>query len=102
MREDSLSPVVDKTTLCLLFTMAARKKLFMMQADVVMAYLNANMPDEVFVKLPTLVRRLQKALYGHPSAGKLWNTDFVVFTSDEGFSPTSRDRCLFFHPNLIS
>ena len=47
---------------------------------------------------PTLVRRLQKALYGHPKAGKLWNTAFVGFTGDEGFSPTSRDRCLFFRP----
>ena len=33
------------------FTMVARKKLFMRQADVVTAYLNANMPHEVYVKL---------------------------------------------------
>ena len=45
--EDSLnfSPVVDKTTLRLFFTMAARKNLFMRQADVVTAYFNADMPD---------------------------------------------------------
>ena len=104
--EDSFSPVVDKTTLRSFFTMAACKNLFMRQADVVTAYLNAEMPDEVYIKLPkncgddqNMVRRLYKALYGHPTAGKLWNTDFVGFTGDEGFTATSRDRCLFFRPN---
>ena len=103
--QDSFSPVVDKTSLRLFFTMAARKNLFMRQADVVTAYLNADMPDEVYIKLPkicgddpNMVRRLFKALYGHPKAGKLWNTDFVGFTGDEGFVATSRDRCLFFRP----
>ena len=45
--EDSFSPVVDKTTLRLFFTMAARKKLFMRQADVVTAYLNAEIVEIV-------------------------------------------------------
>ena len=73
--EDSFSPVVDKTTLRLVFTMAAIKNLFMTQADVVTAHLNADMPAEVYIKLPricgddaTMVRRLQKALYGHPQS----------------------------------
>ena len=80
----------------------------MRQADVVTAYLNADMPDEVYKNYlnsahvhgddPNMVRRLQKALYGHPKAGKLWNTVFVGFTRDEGFTATSRDRCLFFRP----
>ena len=103
--EDSFSPVVDKTTLRLVFTMAAIKNLFMTQADVVTAYLNADMPAEVYIKLPricgddaTMVRRLQKALYGHPKAGQLWNKEFVGFSRDEGFTATSRDRCLFFCP----
>ena len=77
----------------------------MRQADVVTAYLNADMPDEVYIKLPkicgddpSMVRRLYKALYGHLKARQLWNRDFVGFTSDEGFNATSRDECLFFRP----
>ena len=77
----------------------------MRQADVVTAYLNATMPDEVYIKLPkicgddpSMVRRLYKALYGHLKARRLWNRDFVGFTSDEGFNATSRDKCLFFRP----
>ena len=80
----------------------------MRQGDVVTAYLNTDMQDEVYIKLPkicgddpNLVRRLQNALYGHPKAGQLWNRDFVGFTCDEGFAATSRDRCLFFRPNHI-
>ena len=75
----------------------------MRQADVVTAYLNADMPDEVYIKLPKIcgddpdmVRHLQKALYDHPKAGKLWNNGFVGFTHDEGFTATLQDRCLFF------
>ena len=106
--EDSFSPVVDKTTLRLFFTLVGRKQLFIRQADVVTAYLNAAMPDEVYVKLPsicgddpTLVRRLLRALYGHPKAGNLWNFDFVNFMLGEGFLQCSRDKCLFFHPTLF-
>ena len=39
--KDSFSPVVDKTTLRLFFTLVGRKQLFIRQADVVTAYLNA-------------------------------------------------------------
>ena len=67
-----------------------------------MTYLNADMLDEEYIKLSKIcgddsdmVRHLQKALYGHPKAGKLWNNDFVGFTC-EGFTATSQDRCLFF------
>ena len=103
--QDSFSPVVDKTSLRLFFTTAARKNLFMRQVDVVTSYLNASMSAEVHIKLPkicgddpSMVRRLYKALYGHLKARRLWNRDFVGFTSDEGFNATSRDECLFFRP----
>ena len=74
----------------------------------VTAYLNAAMPDEVYIRLPSicggdpaLVRRLLRALYGHPKAGNLWNCDFVTFMLGEGFLQCTRDKCLFFHPTLF-
>ena len=58
--------------------MVGRKSLFLRQADVITAYLNAEMPDEVYIKLLSIcgddadmVRRLLGALYGHPQAGQL-------------------------------
>ena len=84
--EQSFSPVVDKTTLQLFFTMVRRKKLFLRQADVI---------------TPNLVRQLLRALYGHPRAGQLWNVDLIQFMLGEGFIQCSRDECLFIHPKLI-
>ena len=48
------APVVDKATLRIFFTISGREKLFIRQADVVTAYLNAAMDEEVFIKLPKI------------------------------------------------
>ena len=76
--------MVDKSTLRIFFSLVAKRKLFLKQGDIVMAYLNADMHNEVYVRLPAVcndppckVRRLLKALYGHPKAGQLWNTKLV-------------------------
>ena len=73
--EQSFSPVVAKTTLQLFFTMVGRNNLFLRQVDIITAYLNTEMPDEVYIKLPSIcgddadmVRRLLHALFGHPKA----------------------------------
>ena len=102
--DEVFAPVIDKSSLRIFFTLAARNKYFMRQADVVTAYLNAAMNEEVYVKLPrvcgddpTLVRRLFKALYGHPRAGQLWNKKFVDFMLSLGFIQSLRDKCLFVH-----
>ena len=72
----------------------------MNQADVITAYLNAQMDDEVYIKLPKVcgdynnyVWRLFKALYGHPKAGQLWNMKFVAFMIAEHFKQSVRDKC---------
>ena len=102
--EEVFSPVVDKSTLRLFFTLVAEKKLHIRQGDVVTAYLNAPMTDEVYIKLPIIcgdpthsVRRLLKAIYGHPKAGQLWNDKFVSFMISMGFLQCSRDPCFFYN-----
>ena len=84
--------VVDKATLQIFFTISGREKLFIRQVDVVTAYLNAAMDEEVFIKLLNIcgddssqVRQFFKALYGNPKAGQLWNNKFVGFMKNEGF-----------------
>jgi len=102
--DEVFAPVVDKSTLRIFFTLVGRKGLKMRQADVITAYLNADMTDEVFVKLPTscgdepgMVRQLLKALYGHPKAGQLWNQKFVQFMTTRGFIQSERDKCFFYN-----
>ena len=62
-----------------------------MTADVRAAYLNAEMPDVVYVCLPKIcgdepdwARQLYRALCGHPKVRQLWNKLFVEFTISEG------------------
>ena len=103
--EESFSPVVDKSTLRLFFTMVGKRNMHMRQADVRTAYLNAEMPDVIYICLSNIcgdetdwVRQLYRALYGHPKAGQLWNKLFVEFASSEGYLQSVRDSCLFYHP----
>ena len=102
--EEVFSPVVEKSTLRLFFTLVAEKKLHMRQGDIVAAYLNAPMTDEVYIKLPAIcgdpsqsVRRLLKAIYGHPKAGQLWNDKFVSFMISAGFLQCSRNPYFFYN-----
>ena len=95
--------MVDKATLRIFFTISGRERLYLRQADVVTAYLNADMDEEVYIKLPKIcgddsnqVRPLLKALYGHPKAGQLWNNKFVTFMNEEGFIQSVRDKCFFY------
>ena len=95
--------MVDKAMLRIFFTMPGRERLYLRQADVVTAYLNADMDKEVYIKLPKIcgddsnqVRALLKALYGHPKAGQLWNNKFVTFMKEEGFTQSVRDKCFFY------
>ena len=55
--------------------MVGRNNLFLRQVDIITAYLNTEMPDEVYIKLLSIcgddadmVRHLLRALYGHPKA----------------------------------
>ena len=82
--------MIDKASLQIFFTIAGREHLFMRQADVITACLNADKDGEVFTKLPkicgddtNMVPRLLKALYGHPKAGQLWKRKFMSFMLQE-------------------
>ena len=50
--DEVFSPVVDKSTLRIFLAFAAQRKYFIRQIDIVTAFLNANLPDVCYVKLP--------------------------------------------------
>ena len=94
---------MDKAKKRIFFTISGREKLYLKQADVVIAYWNATMDEEVYIKLPKIsvddlvkVRRFFRALYGHPKAGQLWNNKFVSFMNNKGFIQSVRDKCFFY------
>ena len=77
--------------------------MFLKQGDVVTAYLNADMDEQVYIKLPKIcgdeegfVGELWKALYGRPKAGQLWNNTFVNTMTKMGFKQSSQKRCFLY------
>jgi hypothetical protein len=73
------------------------------KADISNAYINADMDDEVYVRLPkgffqegNKVRKLLKALYGHPRAGRLWYGKLESFLKGIGMVQSQREPCLFY------
>jgi hypothetical protein len=100
---DTYSPVVDKTVIRMFLAETARRRWHLEKADISNAYINAEMRDEVYVKLPKhffnepgKVRRLLKALYGHPKAGKYWYKTLSEFLSVIEMKQSTKEPCLFF------
>ena len=88
---------------------AARFDLELIQYDVVNTFVNADLPFEVYMKLPPgyrkggVVLRLRKALYGLRQALLLWQKHFTTTLISLSLKPIpykpcyySKDRILFF------
>ena len=72
------------------------------QLDVEMAFLEADVTEELYVELPdgyrdspNQVGRLQKAMYGLVHAGLLWSKKFGGELIAEGFERSQADPCVF-------
>jgi hypothetical protein len=100
--EDTYSPVVDRTALRIFLHESLCRGWIIEQGDVQNAYINAEMDQEVYIKMPKgfseekgLVRRLLKALYGHPKSGRLWYQKIAQFLATFGLQQSQREPCLF-------
>ena len=67
-----------------------------------MAYLQANVKEELYIELPEDYRnscdqvgRLQKAIYGLVHAGLLWSKKFSAELAAKGFEQCQADPCVF-------
>ena len=78
------------------------------QLDVKLAFLEADVAEELYVELPDgyrdspnqVGRRLQKAMYGLMQAGLLWPKPFVVELIAKGFQRSQADPCVFRRKHL--
>jgi hypothetical protein len=100
--EDLPAPVMDRVSFRILLCVAASHHCFVHTVDITQAFLNALMPDEVYVR-PTKemgiqhgwVWRLLKAIYGCKQAPALWFETFSTFLRSQGLTPTAADPCMF-------
>ena len=89
----------------LLLALSAKHKLLVNHIDVVSAYLNGELEEEIFMEQPPMfvsethpnkVCRLKKSLYGLKQAGRYWNKKINSLLNDMGFRRCKTDNCIYF------
>jgi hypothetical protein len=90
---------VQHVTLRVLLATASHKGLDIGQLDVKTAFLNGDLPGDIYPKLPNevggMVWKLHKALYGLKQAAHAWHAKLRDAMIDHGFVPSKHEPCLF-------
>lgn len=97
------APVSKLTTARMFMAWAAAHDFIIIQVDVVTAFLNAELREEVYVMPPPgvgknlngMVWHLHKSLYGLRQAPRAWFDCLATKFKEFGLSPSSADPCLF-------
>ena len=103
--EENFAPVARLSYVRTLIAIFAARKWSLFQMDVKNDFLNGELSEEVYMKLPSgyshppgflpRVFRLQQALYGLKQAPQSWFAMFSSTISQHGFSGNSFDTALF-------
>ena len=92
--EEIFSPVVHLSSIRTLLAFAAKKKLHVHQMDVVSAFLNGELEEEIYMKQPpgyvqsgkeNLVCKLRKSIYGLKQSPCCWNQKLCDHLKSLGF-----------------
>jgi transposase InsO family protein len=98
---ETFSSVAKFTTLRVLLTIAATLNWEIHQIDVVGAYLQGELDEEIYMRIPDGVRhekrfwKLKKALYGLKQAGRQWKNKLDEVLTKNGFTRAQSDDCLY-------
>ena len=98
------APVVNKSSLRILLSIAAVKDLDIHQLDIKTAFLNGTLEEEIYMlAIPGMpypegtILKLLKALYGLKQAPRVFNIELNNFVIKHGFQKMCyRPRCLFY------
>jgi hypothetical protein len=111
-RSSTYSPVVNWSTVRLLFTLATTFRLKTTQIDFRNAFVQSNLPDPIYVELPPggyknhpdnagMVLEVSKSLYGDRRAPQLWYKHLRTALESLGFTMDKHDTCLFTKNNCV-
>jgi len=105
---NTFSPVAKMTTIKLLLKIYASKKWFLKQLDVSNSFLNGELEEEIYMKLPegsaerkgiilpsNAVCRLKRSIYGLKQASRQWFKKFSASLLSLGFFKIHGDHTLF-------
>lgn len=102
---ETFAPVIKFTTIRVLLALVAHFDLELHQMDVVTAFLNGDLDEDIYMEQPEgcidrskrdYVCKLLKAIYGLKQASRQWYKkvdDFLI--GELGFTPTRSDPCLY-------
>ena len=97
--DEVFAPTAQHVTLRLLLAHASAHDLEVDQLDVKTAFLNGDLNEEVYIKLPPelggKILRLHKALYGLKQAARAWFAKLRESMIEHGFTPSKHEPCLF-------
>lgn len=100
--QETFAPVVRHSVIRLFLSLAAQHKLLVNHIDIVAAYLNGELKDEVYMVQPPLfdnntnqVCKLKKSLYGLKQAGREWNKKVNDILLKMGFQRCKSDTCVY-------
>ncbi|KAF5374058.1 hypothetical protein D9757_010721 [Collybiopsis confluens] len=100
--DETFAPVVRMETVRLLISIAARYKLRAHVVDVIGAYLNGKLDEEIYMTQPecyedgtTRVCKLERSLYGLKQAGRVWNLTLDSSFKELGFTRLLSDQCVY-------
>jgi hypothetical protein len=98
--DEVFAPTAQHVTLRVLLATASHKGLDIGQVDVKTAFLNGDLPGDIYLKVPNevggVVWKLHKALYGLKQAARAWHAKLRDAMIDHGFVPSKHEPCLFY------
>jgi len=113
---ETFAPVAKFVTVRILLALAAQYDWEIEQMDVITAFLNPLLQEEVYMELPEgyalpkdcpctsggrIVCRLRKCLYGLKQAPRAWYTDIDAHLSSLGFTRSKEDYNLYISKHVL-
>ena len=110
---ETYAPVVNWFSIRLLLAQALLNNWHTRQVDFVLAYPQADIETELFMKLPrgiqlpnnisneTHALRLKKNVYGQKQAGRVWVNHLQKGLRNIGFTPSAIDDCVWYRKDVI-
>ena len=106
--EETFSPVARFSSIRTLLAYAVQHRMLVHQMDVITAFLNGDLKEEIYMQQPPgyiqpgkeeLVCKLKKSLYGLKQSPRCWNRKFTQHMKSLGFHESNADPCVFIRVN---
>lgn len=102
--EKTFSPVVRFSSIRVLIAYAVQNNMIIHQMDVVTAFLNGKLEDDIYMEQPEgyivagkeqLVCKLKRSLYGLKQSSRCWNATLKEYLESQGYKQSNADPCVF-------